>query len=154
MTKYTTLGGLVNCTQCNALSKRTRQRCQEPAIKGKNKCRFHGGRSTGSRTPEGKARQIVANAVQCLSSGSSALDSCPTCFLVTVQQALHPRVYPDKAEWLHLTPIHTVVDEQLGVRAALRTLGYTNEQISPHGFRAMAGTIHDEVRNFRKLYLN
>ncbi|MDC1422071.1 integrase arm-type DNA-binding domain-containing protein [Gammaproteobacteria bacterium] len=35
-----------------------------------------------------------------------------------------------------------------GVRTALRTLGYTNEQISPHGFRAMARTILDEVLNF------
>jgi len=29
--------------------------------KGKTKCRLHGGRGTGSRTPEGKARQIAAN---------------------------------------------------------------------------------------------
>jgi integrase len=35
-----------------------------------------------------------------------------------------------------------------GVRTALRTLGYTNEQISPHGFRAMARTILDEVLDF------
>ena len=48
------------CTQCNALSKRTRLRCQAPAIKGKTKCKNHGGRSTGSKTPEGKARQIAA----------------------------------------------------------------------------------------------
>ena len=62
-TNYTTLGGRVTCTQCNALSKRTRLRCQAPAIKGKTKCRFHGGRSTGSKTPEGKARQIEANTI-------------------------------------------------------------------------------------------
>ena len=53
----------MTCTQCNALSKRTRLRCQAPAIKGKTKCKFHGGRSTGSRTPEGKARQIEANTI-------------------------------------------------------------------------------------------
>ena len=35
-----------------------------------------------------------------------------------------------------------------GVRTALRTLGYTNDQISPHGFRAMGRTILDEVLNF------
>jgi hypothetical protein len=61
MTSYTTLGGRVTCTQCNAQSKRTKLRCGSPAIKGKTKCRFHGGRSSGSRTPEGKARQIAAN---------------------------------------------------------------------------------------------
>ena len=36
-----------------------------------------------------------------------------------------------------------------GVRTALRTLGYTNDQISPHGFRAMARTVLDEVLHFR-----
>lgn len=36
-----------------------------------------------------------------------------------------------------------------GVRTALRTLGYTNEQLSPHGFRAMARTLLDEELNFR-----
>ena len=61
MSVYTTLGGRVVCTQCNAQSKRTKLRCRSPAIKGKTKCRIHGGLSTGSRTPEGKARQITAN---------------------------------------------------------------------------------------------
>lgn len=60
-TNYTTLGGSVVCTQCNALSKRTKQQCRNPAIKGKTKCKHHGGQSTGSKTPEGKARQIAAN---------------------------------------------------------------------------------------------
>jgi integrase len=36
-----------------------------------------------------------------------------------------------------------------GVRTALRALGYTNEQMSPHGFRAMARTILDEVLEYR-----
>ena len=63
MTNYTTLGGRVTCTQCDGLSKRTRLRCQAPAIKGKTKYKFHGGRSTGSKTPEGKARQIEANTI-------------------------------------------------------------------------------------------
>jgi len=31
------------------------------------------------------------------------------------------------------------------VRVALRTLGYTNDQMTPHGFRAMARTLLDEV---------
>ena len=61
MTNYTTLGGRVTCTQCNALSKRTRLRCRSPAIKDKLKCRFHGGRSSGSKTLGGKGRQIAAN---------------------------------------------------------------------------------------------
>ena len=56
-----TLGGRVTCIQCNALSKRTRERCRAPAIKGKTKCRFHGGRSTGPRTAEGRAKIAAAN---------------------------------------------------------------------------------------------
>ena len=61
MSDYTTLGGLVACTQCSAKSKRSQERCRNPAIKGKTKCKHHGGRSTGSKTPEGKTRQIAAN---------------------------------------------------------------------------------------------
>ena len=36
-----------------------------------------------------------------------------------------------------------------GVRTALRSMGYSNEQISPHGFRAMARTLLDEELGFR-----
>lgn len=36
-----------------------------------------------------------------------------------------------------------------GVRTALRTIGYSNDQITPHGFRAMARTILDEVLGLR-----
>ena len=36
-----------------------------------------------------------------------------------------------------------------GVRAALRTLGYDNETMTPHGFRAMARTLLDEVLDYR-----
>jgi hypothetical protein len=60
---FSTLGGRVNCIQCNALSKRSKTRCRAPAIKGKTKCQFHGGRSTGSRTAEGRARIAAANTV-------------------------------------------------------------------------------------------
>ncbi len=36
-----------------------------------------------------------------------------------------------------------------GVRTALRTLGYDNDTMTPHGFRAMARTILDEVLHCR-----
>ena len=36
-----------------------------------------------------------------------------------------------------------------GVRTALRSMEYDNETMSPHGFRAMARTLLDEVLNFR-----
>ncbi len=35
-----------------------------------------------------------------------------------------------------------------GLRIALRTMGYTKEQMTPHGFRAMARTLLDEVLGF------
>ncbi len=63
MTTFLTLGGRIECTQCNALSKRARQHCQAPAIKGKTKCRFHGGRSTGPKTKAGRARIAAAHTV-------------------------------------------------------------------------------------------
>ena len=34
--------------------------CQNPAIKKRSRCKQHGDKSTGPRTPEGKARVIVA----------------------------------------------------------------------------------------------
>jgi hypothetical protein len=51
-----TLGGRVTCQRCQAKSKRTKQQCRAPASKGKTKCRFHGGASTGPKTPEGRQR--------------------------------------------------------------------------------------------------
>jgi len=40
-----------------------------------------------------------------------------------------------------------------GVRTALRTIGYSNEQMTPHGFRAMARTLLDEVLRYRVDYI-
>ena len=40
-----------------------------------------------------------------------------------------------------------------GVRTALRTMGYDNTTMTPHGFRAMARTILDEVLNYRVDYI-
>lgn len=48
--------GRILCIQCNAMSKRTRQQCRAPAIKGKKKCRFHGGLSSGPNTQQGRQK--------------------------------------------------------------------------------------------------
>ncbi len=45
--------------RCNART-RAGAPCQAPAIHGKLRCRMHGGRSTGPRTPEGLARLTQA----------------------------------------------------------------------------------------------
>lgn len=49
-------GGRIACVQCQAQSKRTKQQCRAPAIAGKTKCRFHGGKSTGPKSLEGLQR--------------------------------------------------------------------------------------------------
>lgn len=56
-------GGLASCPQCAATSKRTGERCRAPAMKGKATCKTHGGRSTGARTPEGRAKAAAARTV-------------------------------------------------------------------------------------------
>ncbi len=53
---FKTAGGRITCIQCQAMSKRTKHQCRAPAIKGRAVCRFHGGRSTGPRTLEGRLR--------------------------------------------------------------------------------------------------
>jgi hypothetical protein len=60
MTVFLTLGRRGQYTQCNAKSKPTKQQCKARSIKGKTKCRFHGGRSIGATTADGKARIAAA----------------------------------------------------------------------------------------------
>ena len=59
LTLYTA-GGKINCPRCQAMSKRTRLQCAAPAERGKRVCRFHGARSTGPKTEEGKLRIALA----------------------------------------------------------------------------------------------
>ena len=56
MSTFLTAGGRICCQQCTAQSKRTGEQCRAPAISGKSKCRFHGGKSSGPKTPEGRQR--------------------------------------------------------------------------------------------------
>ncbi len=51
----------IDFPRCGARSKRTGLPCLQPAIHGKKRCRLHGGKSTGPRTPEGLARSQQAN---------------------------------------------------------------------------------------------
>ena len=46
--------------KCNAKT-RSGSLCQKPPVKGKSRCRLHGGLSTGPRTPEGKARCVASH---------------------------------------------------------------------------------------------
>lgn len=53
--------GRAVCNRCCARSKRTGVQCNAVAMVGKNTCAAHGGKSTGARSAEGKARQTAAN---------------------------------------------------------------------------------------------
>ena len=52
--------GCVRCKQCKATSKRTKQRCRAPAMRNKDVCSAHGGKSTGPRTAAGRQRCAAA----------------------------------------------------------------------------------------------
>ena len=56
-------GGRIRCAQCQARSKRTKEQCRAPAAKGKRVCRFHGGKSTGPKTADGRAACTAAKTV-------------------------------------------------------------------------------------------
>ena len=60
---FRTAGGRITCLQCNAKSKRTGNQCRAPAAKGKTKCRFHGGASTGPKTDQGRQRCAEAKTI-------------------------------------------------------------------------------------------
>ena len=58
-----TLGGRITCQRCQAKSKRTKKQCGAPALRNKNVCLRHGGRSTGPRTEEGRQRCAEARTI-------------------------------------------------------------------------------------------
>ncbi len=63
-------GGRIRCRRCQAKSKRSGSQCKKPALAGKSVCDFHGGRSTGPRTEEG--RQRIADAKTTLANEGRA----------------------------------------------------------------------------------
>ena len=58
-------GGRIRCLRCTALSKNTREQCRKPALKisRTQKCGHHGGRGSGPKTAEAKARIAAAHRV-------------------------------------------------------------------------------------------
>ena len=63
MNKFFTLGGRVECNQCQARSSRTKLQCRAPAIKDKQVCKWHGGQSTGPKTEAGRQRCAEAKTI-------------------------------------------------------------------------------------------
>ena len=58
-----TAAGRIKCRRCGATSKRSGLQCGAVAIRGKGRCRSHGGRSTGPKSIEGRARRAEARTV-------------------------------------------------------------------------------------------
>ena len=60
-----TAGGKIRCQRCTAQSSRTGEQCGRPALKASRnqKCQYHGGRGSGPKTAEGKARIAAAHTV-------------------------------------------------------------------------------------------
>lgn len=58
-------GGRIQCQRCTARSSRTGEQCGRPALKVSKtqKCQFHGGRGSGPKTAEGKARIAAAHTI-------------------------------------------------------------------------------------------
>ena len=50
------MGGRISVPRCQAWSKRSKLQCKKSALKGKSVCMFHGGKSTGPSTHEGKTK--------------------------------------------------------------------------------------------------
>ena len=57
------IGGRIRAPRCQALSKRSKLQCEKAALKGKCVCMFHGGKSTGPVTEDGRKRCAIAKTV-------------------------------------------------------------------------------------------
>lgn len=63
--RYRSANGKIQCMRCTARSSRSGIQCGRPALKSSKTqvCQYHGGRSTGPKTAEGKARIAAAHTV-------------------------------------------------------------------------------------------
>ena len=87
-----TAGGKIKCLRCTAHSSRTGEQCGRPAIKTSRtqKCQFHGGRGSGPKTPEGKARIAAAHTVHGQETKAVRVErSAATARLSRLEDAMH-----------------------------------------------------------------
>ena len=57
------IGGRISAPRCQALSKRSKMQCRKAALTGKRVCMFHGGKSRGPVTEDGRKRCAIAKTV-------------------------------------------------------------------------------------------
>lgn len=87
-----TAGGRIRCLRCTAHSSRTGEQCGRPAINTSrtHKCQFHGGRGSGPKTPEGKARIAAAHTVHGQETKAVRVErSVATARLSRLEDAMH-----------------------------------------------------------------
>jgi len=58
------IGGRIRAPRCQALSERSQMQCRKAALKRKRVCMFHGGKSTGPVTEDGRKRCAIAKTVR------------------------------------------------------------------------------------------
>lgn len=114
----TTAAGTIRCPRCTALSSRTGQQCGRPALKASKtqKCQFHGGRSPGPKTAEGKARLAAVHTVHGQETRAKRAErSVSSARLSQLEDAMHvlgmtnaPRIRGRKA--YGYVPIRTLED--------------------------------------------
>ena len=116
------------CPRCTARSSRTGLQCGRPALKTSTtqKCQFHGGRGSGPKTAEGKARIAAAHtkhgretkAKKAEQSADAARISQLEDALYVLQMTDAPRSRGRKA--LGYVPVRTIEDVLAIVRRAHR----------------------------------
>jgi len=89
---FFTAGGRIKCRQCSAQSSRTGNQCQRPALSASTgqKCQYHGGRGSGPKTPEGKARIAAAHTLHGQETAKArAARSAASAKLSALEDAMH-----------------------------------------------------------------
>ena len=120
---YVIAGGHITCNQCQATSKRSRQRCKAPAMKGKRVCKTHGGRSTGPKTEAGRQRCAEAKTIH----GRETRDARTERSLASARLA-----------------VLEAIGHELGLMGGTRTRG-----IKPHNMGQILPEFQDAVRRLR-----
>jgi hypothetical protein len=85
-------GGKIVCPRCTAYSSRTGKQCARPALKESRtqKCQFHGGRGSGPKTADGKARIAAAHTVHGRETKEArAQRSASSAMLERLEDAVH-----------------------------------------------------------------
>ena len=124
MERYQSIaGGKIQCLRCTARSSRTGIQCGRPALKSSKtqKCQYHGGRGSGPKTAEGKARIAAAhtvhgqetNAVRAEQSAGSARLSRIEDAMYLLEMTTAPRTRGRKARGY--VPVKTLDDVRLMV---------------------------------------